>query len=293
MMRTRAPIFAAGLALTCGACGLISGAGDRDGRSIRAGRTATATLAETDLRMRSRGPYHTWTLRGKRGQRLVIDMTSTSFDTYLYLRDESGMLLGQDDDSGDNNNARIRAILPRNGTYRITATSFGPSGRGDYQLAVSQWSPPDAPRAGRTQPIAPGQTLDGLLEPGDELSGDGPFQDRWTLELQHEQRIRIEMRSSDVDAYLILLDPDGTVLASNDDANGRDAAIHLSAPRGGRYTIIATSFGDRALMGTYRLQVSDAAADPVKPDSREPPDPAPAPGADPKLSPAAQPQGRT
>jgi hypothetical protein len=229
---------------------------------IKVGASATGSLADQDPMMRgNRGPYQVWTLRGKRGQRLMIDMTSSAFDTYLFVRDADGYLIGSDDDAGDQNNARLRTILPRNGNYRIIATSFGATARGDYTLAVSEWPAPQAPRPGVAQAIAVGETKDGLLEPGDEFSGDGPYQDRWTFELKANDRVRIEMRSTDVDSYLMLLGPDGHVIATNDDANGRDAAITVRATAAGRYTAFATTYGDQPHVGAYRIALTTVSGD--------------------------------
>ncbi len=231
-------------------------------KTIKVGASAAGSLTDNDAMMRgNRGPYQVWTLRGKRGQRLVIDLTSSAFDTYLYVRDADGFLIGQDDDSGDENNARLRTILPRNGLYRIITTSFGATARGDYTLAVSEWPAPQAPGPGTAQAIAAGETKDGLLEPGDEFSGDGPYQDRWTFELKANDRVRVEMRSTDVDSYLMLLGPDGHVLATNDDANGRDAAITVRAAAAGRYTAFATTYGDQPRVGAYRIQLTTVTGD--------------------------------
>lgn len=233
---------------------------------IKVGSSASGALSDGDPMMRgNKGPYQVWTLRGKRGQRLVIDLTSSSFDAYLYVRDADGFLIGSDDDSGDDNNARLRTILPRNGSYRIVTTSFGSTARGDYTLAVSEWPAPEAPSPGSSLSIAVGETKDGLLEPGDEFSGDGPYQDRWTFELKANERVRVEMRSTDVDSYLMLVGPDGRVVATNDDANGRDAVINVRAPAPGRYTAFATTYGDQPRVGAYRISltaVSGEFADP-------------------------------
>jgi hypothetical protein len=254
-MRRAASVAIACLLIT--ACGKLNfGGGGGSGRTIALGSSQGSAITDTDPRMRgNRGPYQVWDLKGKRGQRLVIDMTSSAFDTYLYLRDSDGFLLAADDDSGDDNNARVRTILPRNGRYRIIATSFGQAARGDYRLAISEWPAPEAPQAGKAQSIGVEDTKDGLLEPGDEFSGDGPYQDRWSFDATAGQRLRIEMTSTDVDAYLILLGPDSQVVATNDDANGRDAAIVLRAAAVGHYTILATTYGDAPKVGAYRLGV--------------------------------------
>ncbi len=130
---------------------------------------------------------------------------------------------------------------------------------------MTEWPAIEAPAAGRAQSIAVDETKDGLLEPGDEFAGDGPYQDRWTVEVTADQRLRIEMTSTDVDAYLILLGPDGQVVATNDDARGRDAQIVHRAAAAGAYTILATTFGDAPKVGAYRLgvkTVTGAFADP-------------------------------
>lgn len=244
------------LALTSSCKG--GGEGEANARTIKVGTSATGALAEADPMMRNnRGPYNVWLLQGKRGQRLVIDLTSRAFDPYLVLRSSDGFLIGSDDDGGGNLASRLRTILPRTGTYRIIATSVGAQARGDYSLAVSEWAQPEGtPRAGATQSLAVGETKDGMLEPGDELTGDGPYQDRWTFELRAGERVRAEVRSTDFDAYVIVLGPDGRVIGTNDDANGRDAALTLRAAAAGRYTALATTYGDQPRVGAYRVALA-------------------------------------
>jgi hypothetical protein len=229
-------------------------------RRIGLGESRDGELSASDPVTRSRrAPYQVWTLEGRRGQRVVIDMTSADFDSYLMLRDADGMNLATDDDGGDGTNARIRTSLPRDGTYRIVATAFSADGRGRYALAVSGWQAP-GPGPGTVTPIAFGQSLEGVLEPGDSVSIDGPLEDRWTFEAPANGRVRVEMRSGDFDAYLIVLSPDGRQLASDDDGLGdRDAVVSVRTPQAGRYTILATSFGENQVSGSYRLDLIDDA----------------------------------
>jgi hypothetical protein len=232
-------------------------------RTIAVGQSATDSLRAGDPTLRSRrSPYHAWALEGKAGQHLVIDLMSSDFDAFLILRDADGRTMGSDDDSGDNRNARLHAVLPRDGTYRIVATAVGDSARGRYTLAVRGWEAPDAPAPGRSATIAVGETKDGVLEPGDDVSADGPYQDRWFLDLKAGSRVRVEMRSADLDSYLTVLGPDGRVLGSDDDGGGgRDAAVSLRAPVSGRYTVVATSYGDEPASGAYRLSLVEDRGD--------------------------------
>ncbi len=230
-------------------------------RAVSVGKSVGDSLTARDPARQGRGPYHAWTLRGKKGQRLAIEMASTAFDPFLAVRDADGFLLGSDDDGGGGLNARLHIILPRSGTYRVIATSINGTARGWYTLAVSAWATPDALPPGREGALSVGDAKTGLLEPRDEQAGDGPFQDRWTFEARQGQRYRVDMNSTDLDSYLTILEPDGQVVAANDDAgNGLDAMVTFAAPAPGRYTALASNFGAQIRFGVYRITLAEAAA---------------------------------
>jgi hypothetical protein len=232
-------------------------------RTIAAGQSATGELSTADPVTRSRrAPYHVWTLEGRRGQRIVIDLMASEFDPVLAVRDDAGYAVGTDDDGGEGNNARLRTVLPRDGRYRLIVTAFSENSSGRYTMAVTGWDAPNAAAAGQAAAIAPGQSANGILEPGDEMAGDGPFQDRWTLDARAGQRLRAELRSSDFDAYLVLLGPDGRQIAADDDGAGNnDASLGWRAAAAGRYTLLASSYRDEPQAGAYRLTVMEEAGD--------------------------------
>jgi hypothetical protein len=72
----------------------------------------------------AKSPHQVHTLKMKVGQTYQIDLVSTAFDAYLRLEDESGKQLASDDDSGGGLNSRVYFKAPRDGTYRLIATSF-------------------------------------------------------------------------------------------------------------------------------------------------------------------------
>ena len=236
-------------------------------RTIAVGQSVSDSLSAGDPVLRSRhAPYQPWTLDGKAGQRIVIDLMSSDFDAYLILRDADGRMMGSDDDSGEGQNARLHAVLPRDGRYRVIATAIGDSARGRYTLAVAGWEAPDAAAPGRSAVVAVGETKDGILEPGDEISGDGPYQDRWLVDARAGARLSVDMRSTDLDSYLVVLGPDGRVLGSDDDGgSGKDAEVALRAGVAGRYTILATSYGDAPATGAYRLSLQQDSGDFAEP----------------------------
>jgi hypothetical protein len=241
-------------------------------RILTVGRPVGDSLTDADPRLRSRhAPYHEWTLAGRGGQHLVIDLTSSDFDAYLVVRDASGGMVGSDDDSGEGQNARLHVVLPRDGTYLVIAAGYGESARGRYTLSVSGWERPDAPAPGRSAMIRAGETKDGILEPGDEISGDGPYQDRWTFDAPAGARLRVEMRSTDLDSYVTVLGPDGRVLGSDDDAlGGRDASLSFRTATAGRYTALASSYGDEPAAGAYRITLAEDRGDFPEPGAATP-----------------------
>ncbi|MBI3951818.1 MAG: PPC domain-containing protein, partial [Acidobacteria bacterium] len=74
---------------------------------------------------------------GTAGQMVTIDLTSSAFDTYLYLLSPSGSVVAEDDDSGGETNSRITFTLTTSGLWRIEVTSFSEGETGSYSLALA------------------------------------------------------------------------------------------------------------------------------------------------------------
>ena len=74
------------------------------------------------------------TFAGKAGETLTIDLTSQDFDAYLILLDPDKNKVAEDDDGGEDNNARIVLTLPSNGTYTLILSSAKAQESGNYIL---------------------------------------------------------------------------------------------------------------------------------------------------------------
>lgn len=97
--------------------------------------------------------------------------------------------------------------------------------------------------------------INGRLESSDNSLPDNSYFDAYTFEAEAGTRISASMFSEELDAYLILLGPDGDSLAQNDDdGNSTNARIELQLPTSGTYTLLANSYqgGEE---GQYRLSV--------------------------------------
>jgi hypothetical protein len=82
-----------------------------------------------------------YTFNGTAGQQISISMSSTAFDTYLYLFGPNGSWLAEDG-GGDGFNSLIPPggflTLPSTGTYSILASSYAPESHGAYTLTLSK-----------------------------------------------------------------------------------------------------------------------------------------------------------
>ncbi|MEL6222390.1 MAG: hypothetical protein AAFR31_07095 [Cyanobacteria bacterium J06627_8] len=98
---------------------------------------------------------------------------------------------------------------------------------------------------------------DGVLEPGDRIIyQDGSLYDEYEINGLQEQQIRIRLESLDFDPYLVLLHPNGDILAQNDDiaVDNVNSFLDYRLPVDGTYRVVANGF-DRHSRGHYRLTV--------------------------------------
>jgi serine protease Do len=92
------------------------------------------------------------------------------------------------------------------------------------------------------------------------LEADNSYFDAYTFEGKAGQQVVIEMNSNEVDAFLILLAPDGRNLAQDDDGGGSsNARVVTSLPVDGTYMVLANSYGPGET-GRYNLRVATGGA---------------------------------
>ncbi len=184
----------------------------------------------------------------------INDDCDTTFpDPLLVLLDPDLELIAWDDDSGGNLNARINTRLPMDGSYTLIATSWAPRMYFAYELSLACRAPRDP------EPIECGETIAGELSLDDDSGIRNEFgrhvHDTYVFEGAAGEYVTITMQADRFatnhehhdyplgDPYLYLFDPDGQLIAEDDDSAGDFGAMIQQLLRSdGEYVIVATSF---------------------------------------------------
>jgi hypothetical protein len=210
--------------------------------------------------------YDAYSFTGTAGQEIVINMTSTAFDTYLYLLapGETSITSAtvQDDDGGtggiggQNTNSRIlNFTIPTTGTYTILANSFDVGAVGAYTLTLSAGSVCSSTPTVITPVTGGVVSKTGTLQSPDCTLDDGSFYDIYTFNGTAGQQVAMQL-SANFDTFLFLVGPDGDELARDDNGTGTSNA---------RIPAIVANFGASPSArlpqtGTYRIIANSAAA---------------------------------
>lgn len=223
---------------------------------IRLGRTVEGELNARDPETDEGLPYDTWSFRAGEGERFAIALDSEDFDPVVRVGRMTGgdfdELAMNDDGPGAGLNSRLMFTAPDDGSYVIQVTPLAPGSEGAYSLTLSE-----GPEPLPAQPIAIGDTVEGVLTEDDGINAAGVPADAWRFEGRAGQRIRIDMTSADFDTYLELFDAANTSLATDDDGGpeGADSRLIFTLPADGAYVIEARAFSSAT--GDYSLSIAE------------------------------------
>jgi hypothetical protein len=223
-----------------------------------------AALSTADCLFDDGTYYDVYTFQGSAGQSIRVDMTSTDLDTYLLLRDPSGATVAEDDDGGEGTNSRLFFTLTATGTWTILANNYDSGDTGNYNIAIACGTGGQQP----TCSIAPGTiscgaTRTGALATNDCPLGDGSYYDEYRFAGTAGQSITINMNSTVFDTYVILVDPTGNVVDSNDDGpDNTDSRLTYTLPTTGQWRILANSYSANTT-GAYSLSLTCATVTPT------------------------------
>jgi serine protease Do len=113
--------------------------------TIGIGQSRQGKLTSDDVLLRADSTYaQPWTIQGRAGETITIDLESDDFDAYVFLRGPglSGGRDFQDDDGGGNCNARLTATFPESGEYEIDVNTADSYATGSFTISVTSGSKP-------------------------------------------------------------------------------------------------------------------------------------------------------
>jgi hypothetical protein len=204
-------------------------------------------------------PRKVYKIQFAEGKTYQIDLKSSDFDAVLRLEDAKGKELALNDDYMKGSfDSRILYSAQKAGEYRIIATCL--DGKpGKFELSVIETA------AQKT--VTKFKSADSKLELKDgkaaysgELTAKDPLVNEhhfktFSVKLEAGKTYRIDQRSADLDAFLVLEDPLGNAVAQDDDSGGGlNARITYQAAVSGEFRIIATTFESNKT-GKFTLDV--------------------------------------
>ena len=109
-----------------------------------------AVGATLDNQLEVTGDHDWYRVQLTAGQKVTIAVNLLTLeDSYVYIRNASGTILGENDDGGGGRGSRLVFTAPTTGTYYIDVAAWTPTtpvpgytGTGTYRLSVSNYVPP-------------------------------------------------------------------------------------------------------------------------------------------------------
>lgn len=241
--------------------------------ALQLGQSVLGRLDETDATWEDGTYYDLWSLQIASTTNVTITERAGAegdLDTFLMLYNAAGTerIDDNDDIGGGDYDSRISTELDP-GCYIVVANSYSdePGEAGTYQLTASPVPPPPAfpaPDCVDAPYLAVGDSIVGMLEPGDSTWSDGTWYDLYSIQLASETDITLSERAGSVgslDTYLAIYNFDATVrLERNDDVdydNGNYNSEIQTTLGPGCFLVVANSYSDEAgEEGEYVLKLT-------------------------------------
>jgi hypothetical protein len=188
-----------------------------------------------------------------KGMTYLVRLESGGFDSYLYLLGPNGQLLAEDDDGAGQLNAQLLWTATEEGPHRVLVTSLNGMQTGAFHLTVAAVAPDHVlPAKLKNQYVR----MTGQLPTKAPIYDDKPCR-AYSVRLEEGKTYQVDLVSTDFDAYLYLLGPDGKELARDDDSGGDlHARIIYPVKATGTYRIQACSLGPQGA-GKYFLVIQE------------------------------------
>ena len=110
--------------------------GDEEREDSEDGRVHDGRLEKGDDTLSSGEYADGYSFDGAAGQHAAVDLRSSDFDTYVFVRAPSGEQFDNDDFDDDASRSLLELDLKESGEYRVTVTSYEKGETGSYTLSI-------------------------------------------------------------------------------------------------------------------------------------------------------------
>lgn len=231
--------------------------------ALAIGDRVNGRLGAGDRQLRSGEYLNSYSLRGRRGDRVDLTLTSREFDPYLMISGPAGFSAENDDDAASGaTDSRLSVTLPEDGVYEVVATSYAAGETGAYVLSAlvgAGEAPTPVSHGGDLMEI--GDRSRGALRAGDDTLDSGEFVDSYRFTGRRGERVAVELTSSEFDTYLMLVQPDGEQIDNDDATDTTDSRIDTVLPADGEYGLRVTSYAPGEV-GDYALSIAPSLGTP-------------------------------
>ena len=191
-------------------------------------------------------------------------------DPLIEIRNESGLRIAEDDDSGGNGNARIETVLEP-GIYCIATSGYdGLAIDATVRVGVTSQEPLSDGPVDSSEPMCDASTpadwmsegpVEDLLSSGLSVTGNGTDTRYFKFSLGTETALSILAENEDADPVLYLFDEYGDMIDTNDDYDGLNSRLDMSgALPAGDYCIGLAALSDEYAPIEVSLIAYDEAA---------------------------------
>jgi hypothetical protein len=182
-------------------------------------------------------------------------MTSGDFAGDLTLADSAGNVLRHDRDSYAPNDPLMVQFLHA-GAYQLAARASASGSGGFYQVTLITTLGPRPPFCGALASLPLGNSVTASLGTTSCQYVDGTFADIYPVTLASDTSVDLRLNSNDFDAYLVLLDAKGNLLAQDDDSGGGTNSRIVQQLSAGTYYVVAKPLANYYNVGSYTLSLA-------------------------------------
>jgi hypothetical protein len=177
--------------------------------------------------------------------------TMGELDLTMYITDEDGGYILEDDDSGQGNNPMVMASGLDTGTYFVIVSNYGGE-LGLYEIMANV-----------TVPAVDKYEEDNTMEDPSRIAADGTLQTRNFSPPGDEDWVAFEVAipgtyeirtRGEIDTYLELYDSEGDLIEEGEDGDDQNALIEVRLPAGS-YSVLVSPAGDASPDDPYELSV--------------------------------------